>query len=224
MVLTFLAADKLTRLYHVSDMEGGRGMLLVFIYAPAGLLAGLVVGWIVARHLQPSGLAGWGKAGGVALLAVAALIGAVFGLAWLAADHPPTLGGRPVHLELQIRLPDDAGLPEDLHAADLHASLDEGTRANRFAQLALDSAAVRDGYLVVPGIAWLFTQNRTRDLLVGLGTENSSLFELPLGSRLAEADTAWSPWLTSERAADLSRPASGRHFEVRVRAVRSPEK
>ncbi|HEX7023750.1 MAG TPA: hypothetical protein VF187_02940 [Gemmatimonadales bacterium] len=220
MVLTFLVADPVTRAYHVSDMEGGRGMFIAFILAPAGFLLGAVTGFVMARTSHAVDVAGYFKAQGVALLVVLLGIGAIGGLSWLAADRPPTIGGKPAVLELEIRLPMDSTVATDLHAADLHASLFENTKYNRFAQLELDSAIVRDGYLTVPGEAWLFTRRPGRELLVGMGTENSSVFELPLPGKPTTADTVWTSWLETGRAADSSLPMNERKYQVRYRVKR----
>src|SRR4030095_12709058 len=48
-VLAFFVGDYLTRLAHVPEMEGQRGMTIVFLCAPLGMLAGFVI-WIVSRR------------------------------------------------------------------------------------------------------------------------------------------------------------------------------
>jgi hypothetical protein len=45
-VLALFVGDYLTRLAHASEMEGQRGMMVVFLGAPLGVLAGLVIGII----------------------------------------------------------------------------------------------------------------------------------------------------------------------------------
>ncbi len=83
----------------------------------------------------------------------------------------------------------DSTVPKDLHAADLHVSVYENTKYNRYAQLELDSAEVRDGHLVVKGTAGLFTRNFSRSLLVGMRMENSAVFALRLPGSPKAADT-----------------------------------
>ena len=43
-VLSFFVADYLTKLLHVPEMEGQRGMTIIFLGAPLGILAGLIIG------------------------------------------------------------------------------------------------------------------------------------------------------------------------------------
>jgi uncharacterized protein YacL len=47
-VLALFVGDYLTKLAHVSEMEGQRGMMVVFLCAPLGILAGLVIGVIAS--------------------------------------------------------------------------------------------------------------------------------------------------------------------------------
>jgi H+/Cl- antiporter ClcA len=44
--LAFFVGDYLTRFAHMSNMEGGRGMFVVFVCAPLGILLGLLIGII----------------------------------------------------------------------------------------------------------------------------------------------------------------------------------
>jgi hypothetical protein len=43
--LSLAASLYLTELYHVSNFEGGRGMLIFFALAPLGLMVGFILGW-----------------------------------------------------------------------------------------------------------------------------------------------------------------------------------
>src|ERR1043166_4897531 len=46
-VLSIFASIYLTELYHVSNFEGGRGMLIFFALAPLGLIVGFIIGLVV---------------------------------------------------------------------------------------------------------------------------------------------------------------------------------
>src|ERR1044071_10107771 len=84
----------LTELYHVSNFEGGRGMLIFFALAPLGFIVGLIIGLIVALLSRGTGFSGFAKAQGIALAVTISLAVIVLGILYLAADHPPTLGGK----------------------------------------------------------------------------------------------------------------------------------
>src|SRR5207249_8030772 len=57
-VLSVVASLYLTELYHVSDFEGGRGMLIFFALAPLGLIVGFIIGLIVALRSRGTGFGG----------------------------------------------------------------------------------------------------------------------------------------------------------------------
>ena len=58
-LLAFFVGDYLTRLAHMSNMEGGRGMFIVFVCAPLGILVGLVIGIVSSILVRREGLAGF---------------------------------------------------------------------------------------------------------------------------------------------------------------------
>src|SRR5437588_1295941 len=66
-VLSVVASLYLTELYHVSNFEGGRGMLILFALAPLGLIIGFIIGLIVALRSRGTGFGGFVKAQGIAL-------------------------------------------------------------------------------------------------------------------------------------------------------------
>lgn len=84
-ILSVLASSYLTELYHVSNFEGGRGMLVVFFFAPLGLIAGFVVGLVVAILSGGAGFAGYAKAQGLAFAAAIGLAVLISGIAFMAA-------------------------------------------------------------------------------------------------------------------------------------------
>ncbi len=47
-ILSVVASLYLTELYHVSNFEGGRGMLIFFALAPLGFIVGFIIGLVVA--------------------------------------------------------------------------------------------------------------------------------------------------------------------------------
>jgi hypothetical protein len=58
-LLAFFVGDYLTRVAHMSDMEGGRGMFVVFVCAPLGILVGSVIGIILSVLVRQQGMAGF---------------------------------------------------------------------------------------------------------------------------------------------------------------------
>lgn len=58
-LLAFFVGDYLTRLAHVPEMEGQRGMTVVFLCAPLGILVGLVIGIVAAILVRRQEFAGF---------------------------------------------------------------------------------------------------------------------------------------------------------------------
>src|SRR6266566_6692483 len=98
-VLSVVASLYLTELYHVSDFEGERGMLIFFALAPLGLIVGFLIGLVVALRSRGTGFGGFAKAQGIALGVAVAPTAIISGILYLAADHPPKLDGKPLALE-----------------------------------------------------------------------------------------------------------------------------
>ena len=134
-ILSVVASLYLTELYHVSNFEGGRGMLIFFALAPLGLIVGFIVGLVVALRSGGTGFGGFAKAQGIALAIALGLAAIVSGILYLAADHPPKLDGKRLALEFELKVPPALNLPAQPRVQALHASLYANDRDNRYALL-----------------------------------------------------------------------------------------
>jgi MFS family permease len=214
-ILSVVASLYLTELYHVSNFEGGRGMLIFFALAPLGLIVGFIVGLVVALRSRDTGFGGFAKAQGIAI----GLAAIVSGILYLAADHPPKLDGKPLALEFELKIPPALKLPVQPSVQTLHASLYANNRDNRYALLDYDKIASRDGYFFVPGKASLLSQTFNRDLLVSIESEGgaSQFIKLKLRAKPRKEDEAWSDWITATERADLSPVPEPERIAVRYR-------
>jgi len=104
-ILSVVASLYLTELYHVSNFEGGRGMLIFFALAPLGLIVGFTIGLVVGLRSRGAGFGGFAKAQGIALGIAIGLAAVVSGILYLTADHPPKLDGKPIALEFELKIP-----------------------------------------------------------------------------------------------------------------------
>jgi MFS family permease len=104
-IFSVVASLYLTELYHVSNFEGGRRMLIFFALAPLGLLVGFIIGLVVALRSRGTGFGGFAKAQGIALGIAIGLAAVVSGILYLTADHPPKLDGKPIALEFELKIP-----------------------------------------------------------------------------------------------------------------------
>ena len=104
-LLAFFVGDYLTRLAHVPEMEGQRGLTIVFLCAPLGILAGLVIGIVSAILVWRQGLAGFLIAQGWSLLIVCGIGGLLVGIPYLLSDKPPRIDGKRLELQFELRAP-----------------------------------------------------------------------------------------------------------------------
>jgi hypothetical protein len=206
-------------LYHVSNFEGGRGMLIFFALAPRGLIVGFTIGLVVGLRSRGAGFGGFAKAQGIALGIAIGLAAVVSGILYLAADHPPKLDGKPLALEFELKIPPALKLPVQPSVQTLHASLYANNRDNRYALLDYDKIASRDGFVFVPGKASLLSQTFNRDLLVSIENEGgaSQFIKLKLRAKPRKEDEAWSDWMTATERADLTPVPESERIAVRYR-------
>src|SRR5215475_13926614 len=93
-ILAFFVGDYLTKLAHVPEMEGQRGMTVLFLCVPLGILTGLVIGTISSVVVQRRGSTGFLIAFGWSLLMICGVAGLLGGISYLLSDKPPEIGGK----------------------------------------------------------------------------------------------------------------------------------
>ena len=111
-LLAFFVGDYLTRLAHVPEMEGQRGMTVVFLCAPLGILVGLVIGIVSAILVRRQGLAGFLIAQGWSLLIVCGVAGLLVGVPYVLSDKPPRIDGKRLELQFELRAPVTFKIPD----------------------------------------------------------------------------------------------------------------
>ncbi len=222
--LTVFAADLGTTWHRVSNMEGGRGMLIAFVYLPLGFT--VVVGVRVARARAvtsfPAGLARVGVAGG----ATVGLVAVALGLAWLSADRPPTLEGKELNLAFEIRLPPAYPVRDSLRERDFRVGVVVSSSDRAYADLAFDSVRVDGDAVIVPGSARLRSRGY-RTFSVGYGPDPGServtqVLDLPLAPSPKRADSAWTDWRSLTRSFGGDVVPEGVRTQVRYRVLPVP--
>ena len=205
-VLAFFVGDYLTRFAHVPEMEGQRGMTIFFLCVPLGILASLVIGIVSAIAVQRQGLAGFLVAQGWSLLIVCGLAGLLDGVPYLLSDKPPTIDGKRLELQFELRAPVAFKIPDRPDGYSIRVSLYADNRQNQYAFIDWSGITKDAEHATVPGHVPLLTHSKTRSLLASIGNEPvaSQFVELKIPPAPRKEDQTWSDWIFAMQRADLS--------------------
>src|SRR5215469_12944280 len=132
-ILAVFVGDYLTKLAHVPEMEGQRGMTVVFLCVPLGIITGLIIGITVSIVVRRQGPAGFLVAQGWALLVVCGVAGLLGGVPYLLSDKPPKLDGKPLDLEFELRMPATFEIPKQPDGYSIRVSLYTNNRQSDYA-------------------------------------------------------------------------------------------
>jgi hypothetical protein len=217
--LAFFVGDYLTRLTHMSNMEGGRGMFVVFVCAPLGILVGLVIGIISSILVRRQRLAGFFVAQGWSLLAVCGLAGLLAGVPHLLSDKPPRIDGKCLELQFELRAPATFKIPDQPDGYSVRVSLYADNRQNQYAFIDWNTITKDAEHVTVPGHVPLLTHSKTRSLLASVGNEPvaSQFIELKILPAPRKEDETWSDWIFAMQRADLSPVPEPERMALRYR-------
>jgi len=219
-VLAFFVGDYLTRLAHVPEMEGQRGMTIIFLCAPLGILAGLVIGIISSILVQRRGLAGFLFAQGWSLLVVCGLAGLLAGVPYLLSDKPPRIDGKRLELQFELRAPAMFKIPDQPDGYSIRVCLYTDNRQNRYAFIHWSGITKDAEQVTIPGKVPLLTHSKTWSLLASIGNEPAAsqfveLKNLPPAPR--KEDETWSDWILATQRADLNPVSEPERMALRYR-------
>src|SRR5215813_9023209 len=170
-LLAFFVGDYLSRLGHMSNMEGGRGMFVVFVCAPLGILVGVVAGIVSSILIRREGPAGFFLAQGWSLLIVCGLAGILFGVPYLLSDKPPTIDGKRLELEFELRAPATFKIPDQPDGYSIRVSLYTDNRQTQYAFIDWNGITKDSEHATIPGHVPLSTHSKTRSVLTSIGNE-----------------------------------------------------
>ena len=219
MFLAIFTADYLTNLHHVANMEGQRGMMVIFVFAPLGLIVGFIVGLVVDLGTRWPGFVGFIKAQGLSILIACVLAGIVSGVLYFAADKPPKIDGKELTLDFEFRLPPAIQLPAELSEYSLSASLYANGGQNRVAPIDPKSIRKEENGTIVSGTIPIVSHAANRELLASIGNvEGGSQFiPLKLPAAPGKENEAWSDWMFATQHADLTPVPDPERIAVRYR-------
>lgn len=216
-VLAGYIGDVASTAHHVSDMEGGRGWLILTC-SVAGFLAGAVIGAITTRIRVKT----FASALLAAVLVDLALAAVAAGVAFLSTDSAPKIDNHRLHLEFEVLLPPGQPLPKGGadtltvtvagFADQYRATLDQAKAAQQPALSGVERAR-----FAVPGSVPITSQSEHRALMVKLGGEPEQEFVLKLPRSPRKEDEAWSEWIAPHYETASLPVAKEREFAVRYR-------
>jgi hypothetical protein len=219
-ILAVFVGDYLTKLAHVPEMEGQRGMTVFFLCVPLGILAGLVIGVIASVMVRRRGPAGFFVAQGWSLLIVCGLAALAGGVPYLLSDKPPKIDGKHLELQFELRAPATLKIPEQPDGYSIRVSLYTDNRQSRFAFIDWSAITKNAEHVTIPGNVPLLTHSKSRSLLASIGNEPaaSQFIELNnLPPAPGKQDEAWSDWIFATARADLSPIPEVERFAIRYR-------
>jgi hypothetical protein len=221
-LLAFFVGDYLTRLAHVPEMEGQRGMTVFFLCLPLGIFAGLVIGTISAIAVRRQGLAGFLVAQGWSLLIICGLAGLLGGVPYLLSDKPPTIDNKHLDLQFELRAPAMFKIPDQPDGYGIRVSLYTDNRQNQYAFIDWSGIVKDADHATVPGHVPLLTHSKTRSLLASIGNEPvaSQFIELKIPPAPRKEDETWSDWIFATQRADLTPIPETERMALRYRVQR----
>jgi hypothetical protein len=218
-VLAFFVGDYLTRLAHVPEMEGQRGMTVFFLCVPLGILAGLVIGIVSAIAVRRQGLAGFLVAQSWSLLIVCGVAGVLAGIPYLLSDKPPRIDGKRLELQFELRAPATFKIPDQPDGYGIQVCLYTDNRQNQYAFIDWNGITKDAEHATVPGHVPLLTHSKIRSLMASIGNEPvaSQFIELRIPPAPRREDETWSDWIFATQQADLSPVSEPERMALRYR-------
>ncbi len=219
MWLALFAGDYITRMLHVSDFEGERGYMVVFVCAPLGILTGLTIGLVVGIWTKRPGFAGFLIAQGLSILIVGAVAGILTGIIYLGSDKPPQINGKRLTLNFELRVPTSTKIPDQPDGYSIRACLYANNRANQYAFIDWSSIQKTADQITIPGNVELMSTVENRSLLASIGNEPvaSQFFEVKIPAKPRKEDENWSIWTEPAQQADLGAVPPPAKFSLRYR-------
>lgn len=205
--------------YRISSFEGEAGFAVVGMSLLGGMV-GVVLGLVVARLLPGGSSLAFFKALGAAWGIVVLLSALAAWIAHALADIPPTIAGRELDLEIEIRLPVDEKPPSGSSAEE--STIELGSLSGRVqrvgerGELRFADARLEDGRWIVPASVSLFTARGRRLISFQIGDRPLEGFILHLPARPGRAHLEWSEWQPTPVSLESGSPDSMTWFRFRV--------
>jgi MFS family permease len=171
-IVTAPVADKMTKVHGMSDFEGGRGMAIAFLFIPAGLVGGFLLGLLGTKLVGAVEWSHFWKAAGLSIALGQVALWGISGLSLLGIPRPPLLDGQALALEVEVMVPKARITPRSLKPDQIRLSLYAGPKDNAYATIDRSRFREVDSMLIVHALATLNSQayGRTISFHIGEGT------------------------------------------------------
>ncbi len=134
---------------------------------------------------------------GIALVALSGLIALGGGIAYATADHPraPSIGGKQLALEIELRVPANGRTIEQLQAVGFAARVDADRDYAPDSSLLWSRAVRTDEFITVPMWAALHSETNTREIANWDAHESWHTFKVTVPASPQKIDELWSDWI-----------------------------
>ena len=157
-IVTAPVADKMTKVHGMSDFEGGRGMAIAFLFIPAGLVGGFLLGLLGTKLVGAVEWSQFWKAAGLSIALGQVALWGISGLSLLGIPRPPLLDGQALALEVEVMVPNARITPRSQEPDQIRLSLYAGPKDNAYATIDRSRFREVDSMLIVHALAPLNSQ------------------------------------------------------------------
>lgn len=213
-------ADRAVPWLRISSFEGGSGYFVILM-GILGFLGATVVGITTCRLVGHAGEGGVARGFGASLVVVFGVITGAGALAWLKRDVAPLVGGQPIDVALEIRMPAGAERPSSVPWEEAYIHLASGVvPSTRGGSVRSEELRLEDGQWILPGRVPLTISEAPRVLSIGRLLPETLYADLPVPARPAALDEAWSPWIATRVEPGTTSPVPGDLPQLRYRVER----
>jgi hypothetical protein len=141
------------------------------------------------------------------------------GVPYLLSDKPPTVDGKRLELQFELRAPATFKIPDQADGYSIRVSLYADNRQDQYAFIDWNGIIKDPEHATIPGHVPLLTHSKTRSLLASIGTEPaaSQFIELRIPSKPRKEEEVWSDWIFATQRADLSPVSEPERMSLRYR-------
>jgi hypothetical protein len=205
--------------YRIPSREGASGYYVVGFILLA-IVVGFIVGLVVSRTIAGRPDPGFLKALGWSQLIMLGAIGVIGGVARLAADVGPTIGGKEVLVNVEFRWPKGQEPPPATEQWWLElASVSSHVQRNSEQGPAWrEDARLEDGYWIVPAAVNLYTSRGDRTLMLRPDGILPMGYVAPIPAWPGKKDLEWTEWYPTQKKGG---PPPPNEFRFRYRLVQA---